>query len=136
MTNTSAEAVEFQDMSSGDMRGLLYRQSDTIAALRAKLTTVEDEREVWYLLVDDLCERLASAEAQVKDVEAGQEMYGEDDWQAMKNIAYRAGYYQAECGLPIDDNLPELNLKLCGKVLKAQRRVSNFPKQNIDRRTH
>jgi hypothetical protein len=103
------------------------KQSDTIAALRAKLATVEDEREAWHLLVDDLSERLASAEAQVKDVEAGQEIYGEDDWQAMKNIAYRAGYYQAECGLPIDDKLPELNLKLCGKVLKAQRRVSNLP---------
>jgi hypothetical protein len=43
MTDTSA--VEFLDMPGGDMRGLICRQSDTIAALRAKLATVEDERD-------------------------------------------------------------------------------------------
>ena len=31
-------------------------------------------------------------------------VYDQDEWDEMKRMAYRAGYYQSECGLPC---LPE-----------------------------
>ena len=50
--------------------------------------------------------------------------YSQAEWDAMRNIAYSAGYYQAECGLPFKSHLPALTLKQCKEfILDAKRRI-------------
>lgn len=63
-------------------------------------------------------------EQTIKTVIKNAEKQNNEDWRAMKNIAYNAGYYQAECGLPSDSKLGPLTLADCSKFMHAQRKRS------------
>lgn len=58
--------------------------------------------------------------AQTGHYNVDERTYTQAEWDAMRKIAYAAGYYQHECGLP-DDGLTEtLTLKECSTYMKAQ----------------
>jgi hypothetical protein len=107
---------------------------EIITALRAHLTEVKTDLREEISLCENLSLRLEDTEAEITRLTAAlsEMQMDRDSKEAMVNIAYNAGYYQAECGLPEHPNAIAAAKELTARAERAEAALAKAFRDSLD----